>query len=188
MQQQVDQEPQVMMTINGITITGKTVDKGSSLNALYQHQWIRLGKPVLHEPTFNNWMANQTSPIGLLDKVWINVPGVPSTQVFVVIRVPPKIKAYPTFQRPPWLIATKVIQDWGRYMFTLKTKQFHKTLHTMTYGPHWKKLKMMQKLPSPLLLQMMMKIVIALIFLINLLRSLIIWSKMLLMNPMSIVN
>ena len=84
------------MGIKDMLIIGTIVKGGSSQNVLFEHQWLQLGMLVLRGPTFNIQIPKQTknSPIGILDKVCINVVDVPSCQEFAIICVLPHKKAY----------------------------------------------------------------------------------------------
>ncbi|MCO5573531.1 hypothetical protein L7F22_027302 [Adiantum nelumboides] len=107
--------PRLTVTILGKQFSGVIVDGGSGINLMPEFTMIALGLQPTRPAPFTVTLADQRTvyPLGIVDKVPLQVQDFTFSLDFVVVRLPQVEGGFPLLIGRPWLRHTKALHDWG---------------------------------------------------------------------------
>ena len=110
--------PELVVEVDGCTITKVPVDGGSGVNLMLESTAFDLGYTTFEETDQILRMADQSRvvPAGRLSQIPTRIGQVTYLQNFVVIRVGTG-RPFPMLLGRPWLYSAKVLVDWGAKEF-----------------------------------------------------------------------
>ena len=107
--------PRLTAKIAGTLLPGAIVDGGSGINLMPEYTMVALGLQTTRPAHFSVTLADQrsVSPVGIVEKVPLEIQGFTFLLDFVVVRLPKVPGGFPLLIGRPWLRHAKAIHDWG---------------------------------------------------------------------------
>ncbi|MCO5613227.1 hypothetical protein L7F22_067503 [Adiantum nelumboides] len=107
--------PRLSVTILGKQFSRVIVDGGSGINLMPEFTMLALGLQPTRPAPFTVILADQRTvyPLGIVEKVALQVQDFTFELDFVVVRIPQVEGRFPLLIGRPWLRHSKALHDWG---------------------------------------------------------------------------
>ncbi|MCO5548193.1 hypothetical protein L7F22_001651 [Adiantum nelumboides] len=107
--------PRLTVSVLGKKFSGVIVDGGSGINLMPEFTMLALGLQPTRPAPFTVTLADQriVYPLGVVEKVALQVQDFTFKLDFVVVRLPQVEGGFPLLIDQPWLRHTKALHDWG---------------------------------------------------------------------------